>query len=231
MRLGIAAVVFAAIGGSAPASTIYETFYFSGHRGLVDEKGGGYSYEENGLSVTATGHILNEDGSIGADRWIGEYWGGLGVTTYNDTSHEIDSEGHRDEVVKLSFSKTVKIEKLYFTLIDSNDDFSFTMVDGEDGGSFYGNVDPNLYYGGGYAAYDFHGDWYGTMFGIGAADKTCKKWKKEYSCDNYDNYKLKGAKVSYKHHPAPVPLPAAGWMLLAGIGGVVALKRREKNKS
>jgi hypothetical protein len=28
-------------------------------------------------------------------------------------------------------------------------------------------------------------------------------------------------------HPAPVPLPAAGWMLLAGLGGLVAVKRRK----
>lgn len=28
--------------------------------------------------------------------------------------------------------------------------------------------------------------------------------------------------------PAPVPLPAAGWMLLAAIGGVTAMKRRKK---
>lgn len=27
---------------------------------------------------------------------------------------------------------------------------------------------------------------------------------------------------------APVPLPAAGWMLLAGLGGMVAMKRRKK---
>ena len=28
--------------------------------------------------------------------------------------------------------------------------------------------------------------------------------------------------------PAPVPLPAAGWMLIAGMGGLVALRRRNK---
>jgi hypothetical protein len=27
---------------------------------------------------------------------------------------------------------------------------------------------------------------------------------------------------------SPVPLPAAGWMLLAGLGGIVALRRRAK---
>lgn len=31
------------------------------------------------------------------------------------------------------------------------------------------------------------------------------------------------------HPPAPIPLPAAGWLLLAGIGGMAALKRRRKS--
>lgn len=30
---------------------------------------------------------------------------------------------------------------------------------------------------------------------------------------------------------APVPLPAAGWMLLAGVGGLVAMKRRRKGEA
>lgn len=31
--------------------------------------------------------------------------------------------------------------------------------------------------------------------------------------------------------PSPVPLPAAGWMLIAGIGGLVAMKRRQKARA
>lgn len=31
--------------------------------------------------------------------------------------------------------------------------------------------------------------------------------------------------------PSPIPLPAAGWMLLAGIGGIAALKRRRKARA
>ena len=67
------AAVLAIIGGAASAGTVHETFYFVGHRGLNYEIGGAYTYEENGLNVSATGHLLNEDGSIGAARYIGEY--------------------------------------------------------------------------------------------------------------------------------------------------------------
>lgn len=31
-------------------------------------------------------------------------------------------------------------------------------------------------------------------------------------------------------NPSPVPLPAAGWMLIAGVGGLAALKRRKKRR-
>jgi hypothetical protein len=39
-----------------------------------------------------------------------------------------------------------------------------------------------------------------------------------------DDWTLKGVKVEYQ--PSVVPLPAAGWMLLAGLGGIAALTRR-----
>lgn len=34
--------------------------------------------------------------------------------------------------------------------------------------------------------------------------------------------------ASVKLDVAPIPLPAAGWMLLAGLGGIAAMKRRKK---
>jgi hypothetical protein len=34
--------------------------------------------------------------------------------------------------------------------------------------------------------------------------------------------------VFENEHVPPIPLPAAGWMLITGIGGLVAMKRRQK---
>lgn len=34
--------------------------------------------------------------------------------------------------------------------------------------------------------------------------------------------------IATNSNPSPVPLPAAGWMLLAGLGGIVALRRSRK---
>ena len=36
------------------------------------------------------------------------------------------------------------------------------------------------------------------------------------------------ARITNDNLPPPVPLPAAGWMLLAGVGGMAAMKRRKK---
>jgi hypothetical protein len=35
--------------------------------------------------------------------------------------------------------------------------------------------------------------------------------------------------ASYSVVPSPVPLPAAGWMLIAGLGGLLAMQRRKKS--
>lgn len=36
-------------------------------------------------------------------------------------------------------------------------------------------------------------------------------------------------RISISEVPAPIPLPAAGWMLVGGIGGLVALRRRKRS--
>lgn len=38
-------------------------------------------------------------------------------------------------------------------------------------------------------------------------------------------FKVTEASIRPDHDPAAIPLPAAGWMLIAGLGGLVALRR------
>ncbi|WP_299674645.1 VPLPA-CTERM sorting domain-containing protein [uncultured Roseobacter sp.] len=236
-KTACAALVYAVWTGALSAAPVHAYFDLVGHQGL-QAAGDSLEFESGDLTLSATGHLLNDDGSIGDIRRIGQYgyetawdwsshsWtvqgGGLGVTTGHRDSHQVDSR-KGDEVIKLSFNKTVTIERLYFSLVDWDDDFAFSVVDGEDAGAFYPHVD---IVGEGYGYYDFHQDWTGTMFGIGAANSTCHKRGKTYSCDNWDNFKLKGVKVSYDDI-SPVPLPAAGWMLIAAIGGMGLMRRRK----
>lgn len=221
---------------AASAAPVHAHFDFIGNQGL---QGVGESLEftSGGLSLSATGHIMNEDGSIGEVRQIGQYgtetvfnrstwtWqtagGGLGVTTSAHDSHQVDSRNN-DEVIKLSFNKEVTLKRVYFSLVDWDDDFSFSMIDGDNAGAFYQNIDIA---GQGYGYFDFDQEWSGFVFGIGAADSTCHAWGFSYSCDNKDNFKVTGVKVSYDEI-APVPLPAAGWLLIAAIGGLGVMRRR-----
>lgn len=235
-NIALAIAVSTVSATAASAAPVHAYFNFVGNAGL-QAPGESLEFSNGDLTVSTTGHTLNEDGSIGTVRSIGQYnvetvwnWGtwswaqqggGLGVTTGGNDSHQVDSYG-KDEVIKLSFNKSVTLERVYFSLVDWDDDFSFSMVDGEDQGAFYQNVDIA---GHGYGYYDFNQDWTGTMFGVGAADSTCHAWGIAYSCDNWDNFKLTGVKVSYEEI-APVPLPAAGLLLITAIGGLSAMRRR-----
>ena len=237
-KFAVAAFVSAVSATAASAAPIHAYFDLVGDQGL-QPTGQSLDFMDGDLTLSATGHRMNEDGTIGDIRRSGQYetettynwitgtWqtqgGGLGVTSSRHDSHQVDSY-RGDEVIKLSFNKKVTLEGVYFSLVDWDDDFSFSMVDGDDAGTFYQNIDIA---GHGYGYYEFNQEWMGTMFGIGAANSTCHAWGYAYSCDNWDNFKLKGVKVSYEE-VAPVPLPAAGWMLIAAVGGLGAMRRRRK---
>ncbi|MEM6759335.1 MAG: hypothetical protein AAF601_07620, partial [Pseudomonadota bacterium] len=149
---------------SANAATVHDLIWFGGHAGLQGT-GQALTFSGTGVSVDATGHKLLNDGSIGRDYRLGQYGGGLGVTsTQHNDSHEVDGKGP-NEVVKLSFSRVVTVEKVYFSYVQSNDDFAFTVVDGVDAGTYYSSTDiPQWYWNSSYGAYTFQNDWTGTMF-------------------------------------------------------------------
>jgi len=65
------------------------------------------------------------------------------------------------------------------------------------------------------AAVDLAGSWLGTI----ASDTTAG----DYVFTTYENADFQNLLSAA---PAPIPLPAAGWLLVAGFGGLVALRRR-----
>lgn len=232
---------FAVTASVAGAATVSEFIDLTGSGGL----GTSYTYvaPSGDLSVTATGHYLNGDGSIGAAALIGQYSNGLGVTTggtsssssghhsggshhhshysgcghyssSTDDSHQVDSFGD-DEVVQFAFDSAVSISTIYFNYVGIYDDFSFSVI--STGGSvmsFNGNLD---ILGAGYGSYTFTGPLpVASIFGIGAAG---------YG----DAFKIAALDVLWEDEVTPaVPLPASALLMLGAFGTFGAMRRRRK---
>ncbi|MBC9245536.1 THxN family PEP-CTERM protein [Paracoccus sp. 11-3] len=50
-----------------------------------------------------------------------------------------------------------------------------------------------------------------------------------WTVENQKNTATLQGRFTYEENVAPIPLPAAGWMLLAGLGGIGAVARRRRN--
>ncbi len=215
----VAPALFALSASVAGAATVTEVIDLRGYGGLDTS----YDYTSSaGMGVTATGHYLNTDGSIGGDAMVGQYSHGLGVTTattschwwqhcsHTPDEHYVDSYGP-DEVVQFAFDSAVSISRIYFSYVSSWDDFSFSVI-GSGGGvmSFNGDLD---ILGHGYGYYDFSGPLaISSIFGIGAAG---------YS----DYFKIAALEVIWEEETPAVPLPASALLMLGAFG---AMRRRRR---
>lgn len=160
-------------------------------------------YSEGGLDLTLTGASCGtwtcRDEDI--DRYSGS---GVGMNRSYWDSHTVDGYG-RNEYINLEFSHDVQLKSVTFSYVTQYSDFVLYTWDGS-GWNYVGEADADQ------GTYNFAGTYDGSIFSIGAAGA-------------HDSWKLAGVSA---HYVAPIPLPAAGWMLLAGIGGIAAMKRRKK---
>lgn len=156
--------------------------------------------------------------------WTGN--GGLGICSGSldnnapggcaDDDYQVDGTD-TNEVAVLNFgSLIVKLTGITFSSVDRNDRYDvFAFGNGTGAAATEADLTkllPNN------CAICTVSDFFlgkGSIFGIGADSA---------------NSEFKISSVSFEILPSTVPLPAAGWLLMAGLGGLAALQNRKRAK-
>lgn len=191
---------------TATAATV--SFDLTGGHGA---SGPAHVFSVDGIGLTVGGKVCRDAGCEGRtyDKDV-QHWGnGFGLKSWLLDSHQADGFGW-DDMILLTFDTAVRLESLRFSYADGDD--HATILRPGPGGGFL--TDEKVAIGGSGVA-DPLGEFEGLSFGVAAVD-----WN--------DGWKLAGVDVSAV---APVPLPAAGWMLLAAIGGLCGAGARRGQRA
>jgi hypothetical protein len=133
-------------------------------------------------------------------------------------NHEIDGN-FNNEFLLLTFNREITLNSVSFSFWNADRTRWGHQIDGDDARVYSHDGSDWVYEeqisDGDNGTYTtaFADPYAGSMFAIGATDYN-------------DGWKLRSISVDYE--PSVVPLPAAGWMLFAGLGGLAAMKRRRK---
>ncbi len=192
-----------------------------------------FSIADGDMVATFTGRYLTDREFDGDDKLTGSglndayqlnRWK-LGAGTYNVSSndqHTVDGVGYYD-FIEVSFAYLgevvdVTLDSLGFGYIatgyrGTNSMFDVVLDSNDSGDINYGDMRG---YGDGTAAASVDlssANLIDSVFGIMAGD--------------YSSWKLKILNVEYMP-PSEVPLPAAGWLLIGGLGGLAGLRRMKR---
>ena len=218
--LGVAAAL---LGASAASAT---TIHFNeGRHWSTDAHT--YGSGSNTVSVEAFRYNPSKStlsGNPHLASWSGNN-GGLGICSDLGRhgckeSHQIDGSG-RDEIAVLDFGSRivqlthVTFARAYATVNEKFDLFVFGNGTGAAATRSAFNRKIGNCSSSGCTVNVSSLGFEGSLFGIGAQN-------------SHSFFKVKA--ISFKDVPPPevIPLPAAGWLLLGGLGGLAALKRRRK---
>ena len=138
---------------------------------------------------------------------------GLGINNNNpDASDDIDGSGSNDILI-FRFEEDVTLTQIGFENFFPGDGFVFAQTLTTPNAELFDILDlPFDDTDGDEGFFDLN--FTGSIFGIGAVR-------------DGDDFLL--SSLTFDVDVAPVPLPAAGWMLLAGVGGMMSMRRRKRS--
>lgn len=211
----LAAVAGILAAGTAPAATFNLA-------GSLSPTSAGFSLTVDGITATITGKYFNggvtwntTTGIISSatvvDSKVGRYAQGAGVSSGKHDEHTVDGYGPND-FIQIVFSETVTLKSIGFGYFSSDPKYDyFRWLADASGNGAIGNGDwmsastkaaSSVTPTGSYVT--------GKVFGFAAfGDK--------------DSWKLWTVNVDRLPPPPPIPLPAAGVLMLAGLGGLGGL--------
>ncbi len=203
-------------GGAASAATFSFDTATTGWQSELD-------YSDSGIGLKVTGATKQGNTPAYVATWNGfglgvcsEYESYLGCPSALD-QHAIDNFILLDDVAVLTFDKKVKLTKLVFNGLD-NDGNTFDLY--ADGSGWF--LDDEFIGGASTISYGLNTS-LAFSFGVAAGnyDSCITIGRRETCFEKSSAFKLRSVEV------AAVPLPAAGLLLLAGLGGLAALRRRK----
>ena len=158
-----------------------------------------YSYNVDGIGLTVTAQSYLVQAPLAVTRASG----GHGVNAGRFDSNELDGFGV-NEVLIFTFDQEVTLGDVAFSSVGLFDTFSF----------FAGANTPWDFSGAALASnFDLSG-YTGTVFGIGTINPL-------------SSFRIASLEATAKDVTAPVPLPAAGFVLLGGVAALAGLRRRK----